>query len=98
MGESDIFQCQSLVMFNISLPWARLHYPQGMIKKTYSRKPSAQVGGWGGGFTPTALLSAKRKVHKKKSKKKLTSVSFMYVCVAENAELLFFLTFFAPSQ
>ena len=31
----------------------------------------------------------------KKSKKKLTSVSFMYVCVAENAELLvFFLLFF----
>ena len=26
----------------------------------------------------------------KKSKKKLTSVSFMYVCVAENAELLVF--------
>ena len=31
----------------------------------------------------------------KKSKKKLTIVSFMYVCVAENAELLvFFFTFF----
>ena len=30
------------------------------------------------------------KVHEKKSKKKLTSVSFMYVCVAENAELLVF--------
>ena len=27
----------------------------------------------------------------KKSKKKLTSVSFMYVCVAENAEVLVFL-------
>ena len=35
----------------------------------------------------------KGKVHKKK-KKKLTSVSFMYVCVAENAELLVFLSFF----
>ena len=34
------------------------------------------------------------KVHRKKSKKKLTSVSFMYVCVAENAELLVFFTFF----
>ena len=31
---------------------------------------------------------------KQKSKKKLTSVSFMYVCVAENAELLVFFTFF----
>ena len=38
----------------------------------------------------------KGKVHKK-SKKKLTSVSFMYVCVAENVELLVFLLFFAPS-
>ena len=40
----------------------------------------------------------KGKVHRKKSKKKLTSVSFMYVCVAENADLLvFFYFFFAPS-
>ena len=31
---------------------------------------------------------------KKKSKKKLISVSFMYVCVVENAELLVFFTFF----
>ena len=29
-------------------------------------------------------------MHEKKSKKKLTSVSFIYVCVAENAELLVF--------
>ena len=41
--------------------------------------------------------ASKGKVHRKKSKKKLTSVSFMYVCVAENAELLVFLLFFAPS-
>ena len=34
------------------------------------------------------------KVQNKKKVKKLTSVSFMYVCVAENAELL---VFFAPS-
>ena len=34
---------------------------------------------------------------KKSKKKKLTSVSFMYVCVAENVELLVFFTFFAPS-
>ena len=37
---------------------------------------------------------SKRKVHRKKSKKKVTSVSFMYVCVAENAELLVFFYFF----
>ena len=30
-------------------------------------------------------------MQRKKSKKKLTSVSFMYVCVAENVELLVFL-------
>ena len=36
----------------------------------------------------------KGKVHRKKVKKKLTSVSFMYVCVAENVELLVFFTFF----
>ena len=42
---------------------------------------------------------SKGKVHGKKSKKELTSVSFMYVCVAENAELLvfFLLFFYAPS-
>ena len=35
---------------------------------------------------------------KKRSNIKLTSVSFMYVCVAEKDELLvFFLLYFAPS-
>ena len=33
-----------------------------------------------------------------KSKKKLTSVSFMYVCVAENAELLVFFLLFFPKR
>ena len=33
-------------------------------------------------------------MHEKKQEKKLTSVSFMYVCVAENAELLVFFYFF----
>ena len=43
------------------------------------------------------LVSCKGKVQKK-SKKKLTNISFMDVCVAANAELLvFFLLFFAPS-
>ena len=36
----------------------------------------------------------KGKVQKKKLKKIITSVSFMYVCVAENAELLVFFYFF----
>ena len=40
----------------------------------------------------------KGKVHEKKVKKKLTSVSFMYVCVAENAELLVFFYFFPPDN
>ena len=35
------------------------------------------------------------KVRKKKLKKKLTSVSFMYVCVAENGEMLVFFVFFS---
>ena len=34
--------------------------------------------------------SSKGKVQKKKLKKKLTIVSFMYVCVAENGEMLVF--------
>ena len=38
--------------------------------------------------------TTKGKVQRKKIKKKLTSVSFMYVCVAENVELLFFFYFF----
>ena len=37
------------------------------------------------------------KVHEK-SKTKLKSVSFMYVCVAENGEVLFFFSFFFLSQ
>ena len=50
-------------------------------------------------FTKNADSDGQRTKGKvlKKSKKKLTSVSFMYVCVAENAELLVFLLFFAPS-
>ena len=34
---------------------------------------------------------------KKKMKKKLTSVSFMYVCLAENGEMLGFFSFFSPT-
>ena len=33
----------------------------------------------------------------KKRRKKLTSVSFMYVCVAGNGEMLFFFSFFPPT-
>ena len=40
---------------------------------------------------------SKGKVQKKKLKKKLTSVSFMYVCVAENGEMLVFFSFFFPT-
>ena len=47
-------------------------------------------------FLASITSSIKGKVHRKKVKK--TSVSFMYVCVAENVELLvFFYFFFAPS-
>ena len=49
------------------------------------------------GGDPSHIVLRERCIEKK-SKEKLTSVSFMYVCVAENAELLvFFLLFFAPS-
>ena len=34
---------------------------------------------------------------KKKLKKKLTNVSFMYVCVAGNGEMLVFFSFFPPT-
>ena len=41
------------------------------------------------------IYLCKGKVQKKKIEKKLTSVSFMYVCVAENSEMsVFFLVFF----
>ena len=33
----------------------------------------------------------------KKKEKKLTSVSFMYVCVAGNGEMLVFFSFFSPT-
>ena len=33
----------------------------------------------------------------KLKKKKLTSVSFMYVCVAENGEMLVIFSFFSPT-
>ena len=39
----------------------------------------------------------KGKVQKKKLKQKLTSVSFMYVCVAGNCEMLVFFSFFFPT-
>ena len=42
--------------------------------------------------------SPKGKVQKKIEKKKLTSVSFMYVCVAENGEMLVFFSFFFPNN
>ena len=41
---------------------------------------------------------SKGKVQKKIEEKKLTSVSFMYVCVAENGEMLVFFFFFFPQQ
>ena len=43
------------------------------------------------------LRSSEGKVQKKKLKKKLTNVSFMYVCVAGNGEMLVFSSFFPPT-
>ena len=45
------------------------------------------------------LYCVKGKVQKKKiEEKKLTSVSFMYVCVAENGEMLVIFSFFCPNN
>ena len=41
--------------------------------------------------------SSKGKVQNKKIEKKLTNVSFMYVCVAGNGEMLVFFSFFLPT-
>ena len=48
-------------------------------------------------YTGWRLQWGKGKVQKTKRKKKLTSVSFMYVCVAGNGEMLVFFPFF-PQQ
>ena len=45
---------------------------------------------------PTRCLGKGAK--KKNWKKKLTSVSFMYVCVAENGEMLVFFVVFFPNN
>ena len=42
-------------------------------------------------------IGVRERCKKKKLKKKLTSVSFMYVCVAENGEMLVFFSFFFPT-
>ena len=55
---------------------------------------------WHGSLIDFVDFCRKRRLGEgaKKKVKKITSVSFMYVCVAENAELLvFFYFFFAPS-
>ena len=40
---------------------------------------------------------ARERCKKKNLKKKLTNVSFMYVCVAGNGEMLVFFSFFPPT-
>ena len=70
--------------FHFSICWFRLKSQEGeKFAKRYIFK-----------LKETLLkVSHKGKVHKK-SKKKITSVSFMYVCVAKNAELLVVFYFF----
>ena len=46
--------------------------------------------------TPQQVVLRKR--CKKKGEKKLTNVSFMYVCVAENGEMLVFFLVFSPNN
>ena len=54
-------------------------------------------------YTPAQYLENcaylfRERCKKKKMKKKLTSVSFMYVCVAENGEMLVFFLVFFPNN
>ena len=42
--------------------------------------------------------SIRERCKKKLKNKKLTSVSFMYVCVAENGEMLVFFSFFSNNS
>ena len=48
-------------------------------------------------FLEMHILLLLGKGSKKKRKKKLTNVSFMYVCVAGNGEMLVFFSFFPPT-
>ena len=56
----------------------------------YSRSKSAEYD-WG------HKEWLRERCKKKNLKKKLTNVSFMYVCVAENGEMLVFFSFFSPT-
>ena len=47
-------------------------------------------------FWPS-VTSVRERFKIKKLKKKLTNVSFMYVCVAGNGEMLVFFSFFPPT-
>ena len=51
----------------------------------------------GSASNPPPSACPQGKVQKKKLKKKLTNVSFMYVCVAGNSEMLVFFSFFPPT-
>ena len=48
-------------------------------------------------YTHVKKFYLEKSAKKNKGKKKLTSVSFMYVCVAGNGEMLVFLSFFSPT-
>ena len=66
--------------------WECQHFPLyiGLSKlKIVSRETSH----------PIVFLLPKGKVHQKKGRKKLTNVSFMYVCVTENGQMLVFFLF-----
>ena len=43
-------------------------------------------------------FNVRERCKKKNLNKKLTSVSFMYVCVAENGEMLVFFSFLPPTR
>ena len=72
-------------------PWVGRSWALSTARRAGCGKPGRQGG-------PASVTNmTKGKVQKKKLKKNLTSVSFMYVCVAENGEMLVFFSFFSPT-
>ena len=70
----------------------------GKIKLNWGHKEErvlVQLLHIGLGNLTTNYILGKGAKKKKLKKKKLTSVSFMYVCVAENGEMLVFYSFFS---
>ena len=71
-------------------------YVNGVLETTFCSQITFGLTGRWQKWSKLAYFR-KGKVQKKKFEKKLTNVSFMYVCVAGNGEMLVFFSFF-PQQ